>query len=84
MCLYYNQLTDLSPGPFPSLPPSLPLFPFQLDFPNSPNVGWIESTYVDDKIRIGRSPGGLGGKGSVFVFVREGGAGRWAEGRTAR
>jgi hypothetical protein len=40
-------------------------------------VGWIETTYVDEKIRIGRSPGGLGGQGSVFVFVREGGAGMW-------
>ncbi|TFJ82584.1 hypothetical protein NSK_006010 [Nannochloropsis salina CCMP1776] len=49
----------------------------KVDFWRSPNVGWIETTYVDEKIRIGRSPGGLGGQGSVFVFVREGGAGMW-------
>lgn len=38
----------------------------KIDFRTPTNAGYIESTYVDDTIRIGRSPGG-----SIFVFVRE-------------
>jgi hypothetical protein len=38
----------------------------KVDFRTPTNQGYIETTYVDEEVRVGRSPGG-----SVFVFVRE-------------
>lgn len=38
----------------------------KVDFRTPANVGYIETTFVDETMRVGRSPGG-----SVFIFVRE-------------
>lgn len=44
---------------------STTLPPLKIDFPQPTNVGWVDTTYVDDDIRIARAFGG-----NVFVLAR--------------